>query len=145
MPNERCSARGGGVWAACLWVGAMACPMAMGSVGGATFTGLGFLPGGTESAAYGISADGTTVIGQSRPASVDIGMKWTASGGMQSLGDSNGGALACSADGSVICGLTQDAYGYRWTQAGGTQVLPPAPGYAHSGGATGISADGTSL
>ena len=53
-----------------------------------SFQGLGDLPGGPfESAAFGISADGTTVVGRGR-SSVNgyQAFKWTQSGGMVGLG-----------------------------------------------------------
>jgi probable HAF family extracellular repeat protein len=77
---------------------------------------LGFLPGATgitpAGTAYAASADGSVIVGQSRSIASGQGgeaFRWTASGGMQPLGDLPGGAFqswayACSADGSVIVG-----------------------------------------
>ncbi len=77
---------------------------------------LGFLPGATgitpAGTAFAANADGSVIVGQSRSVASGQGgeaFRWTASGGMQPLGDLPGGgfqswAYACSADGNVIVG-----------------------------------------
>jgi probable HAF family extracellular repeat protein len=76
----------------------------------AGFEGLGDLSGGTfESAAYGVSADGSVVIGGADSTSGDEAFRWTQAGGMVGLGDLPGGAFGSraygvSADGSVVVG-----------------------------------------
>lgn len=77
---------------------------------------LGFLPGATgitpAGTAYAANADGSVIVGQSRSIASGQGgeaFRWTASGGMQPLGDLSGGGFqswgyACSADGNVIVG-----------------------------------------
>ena len=71
-----------------------------------SFTGLGNVPdAGSGSQAYGISADGSAVVGQSGPAPYR-GFRWTASDGMRNLGSLGeaSGASAVSGDGSVVVG-----------------------------------------
>ena len=70
---------------------------------------LGTLPGGSYSQAYGISADGTTIVGVSNSSVSTFAFRWTAVSGMQSLGAMAGGiassATAISADGRVVVGF----------------------------------------
>ena len=73
---------------------------------------LGFLPGGTVSVAYGLSANGKVVVGESFSGPLppnDQPFLWT-NGGMTALGvlpgNTNGHALAANADGSVIVGVS---------------------------------------
>src|SRR4051812_19310866 len=75
----------------------------------ATFTPLGFLPGGgSYSEARDISGDGNVVVGTSRNgANVNEAFRWTNTTGMQGLGDLPGGqfqsdALGVSTTGNVI-------------------------------------------
>src|SRR5258706_9844853 len=97
----------------------------------ATFQGLGFLdPNGFGPVlAYGISADGSVVVGQSNSPTGLQAFRWDASNGIVGLGAfSNPGGLqasgarACSADGNVIVGsslrsdsLNEDGSPFRWT------------------------------
>ena len=114
------------------------------------FQGLGFLPGGDRSLAYGVSADGLVVVGYGTAA---ITAAWEAfrwSGGtMTGLGFLPGGsssfALGVSADGSVVVGYGNSAASlyeaFRWS--GGTMTgLGFLPGGSTSS-ATGASADGS--
>ncbi len=94
--------------------------------------GLGSLSTGftQSSSAYGISADGTTIVGS--VSSIQGGdsrleaMRWTNETGMTGLGDLPGGklqsvAFAASADGSVIVGQGTSASNkeaMRWTSSG---------------------------
>ncbi len=58
-----------------------------------SFQGLGDFPGGpTNSCAYGISGDGSPVVGYGWSESGQEAFRWTASGGMQSLGLFSGGS-----------------------------------------------------
>jgi uncharacterized membrane protein len=70
---------------------------------------LGTLAGGSYSQAYGISADGGTIVGVSNSSVSTFAFRWTAATGMQSLGIMAGGitssATAISADGRVIVGF----------------------------------------
>jgi hypothetical protein len=56
--------------------------------GAASFTGLGDLPGGSfYSVAYGVSADGSVVVGQGNSASGGEAFIWGATYGMRNLKD----------------------------------------------------------
>ena len=97
-----------------------------------SLTWLGTL-GGDESRAYGVSADGSVVVGISWDAAgIYRAFRWTAGGGMANLGTlggdwSWGGARGVSADGSVVVGSADNAAGddraFRWTPGGGMQDL----------------------
>jgi probable HAF family extracellular repeat protein len=111
---------------------------------------LGTLPGGSESAATGVSADGSVVVGWAQDtAGKARAFRWTAAGGMEDLGTLGGdesGAAGVSADGSVVVGVAYNAAGdrraFRWTEAGGMQDLGTLPGGGWSE-AYGVSADGS--
>jgi probable HAF family extracellular repeat protein len=98
---------------------------------------LGMLPGGGESVALGVSADGSVVVGWARNAKGrQRAFRWTAARGMQNLGTLGGyesEALGVSADGSVVVGWAENAEGFRhafrWTAAGGMEDLNIT--YAH--------------
>ncbi|MFT5733875.1 MAG: putative membrane protein [Planctomycetota bacterium] len=100
-------------------------------------TGLGFLPGGASSEATDVSPDGRFVVGRS---DVPMGFQsheaflWSATGGMQSLGDLPGGyrrslAVAVSDDGSVVAGwgmATSHPFRtrvWRWTNQTGLVLI----------------------
>ncbi|NEX48601.1 autotransporter domain-containing protein [Pseudotabrizicola algicola] len=82
---------------------------------------LGTLDTGTRSAASGVSADGTVVIGS---ANTNDGMRpfrWTQSGGMQNLGvlyDDYTTARGVNADGTVVVG-TSGNRAFRWVDGVG--------------------------
>jgi probable HAF family extracellular repeat protein len=113
---------------------------------GASFQGLGQLPGGLQSYAFGVSGDGKVVVGMSVEATgVLRAFRWTAVTGVQDLGGLGGGsaeAHAASGDGSVVVGRSWDNWpglgyhGFRGTASGGMQVLPTAEGRD-------VSADGS--
>jgi probable HAF family extracellular repeat protein len=115
---------------------------------GFSFQGLGHLHERIrESAAYGVSADGSVVVGYSTsgpgtpgPATFE-GFRWTEAGGMVGLGHVSGGgtdsrAYGVSADGAVVVGSSNSA-AFRWTEAGGMVHLGNNSRHAH-----GVSADG---
>ena len=111
-----------------------------------SFQGLGTLPGSTGSAAWGISPDGSTVVGSVG----SQGFRWTSSGGMQGIGNlpgrSNSFPRDASGDGSVIVGSSFSSSGgeaFRWTQSGGMQPLGHLAGFSSSSVARGISDDGS--
>jgi len=114
-----------------------------------TLTLLGTLPGGIWSYAYGVSADGSVVVGMaSNAARESRAFRWTQAMGMQDLGTLGGGsseAWGVSADGSVVVGMSVDAATYprafRWTQATGMQNLGTQDDYGSY--AYGVSADGS--
>ena len=115
----------------------------------ASLTPLGFLPGHPFSSyAYGVSGDGSVVVGGSGfPVETIEAFRWTAAGGTQALGDLPGGvpistAYGVSGDGSVIVGYSSSASGtqaFRWTSAGGMVGLGilPGDGYSQAFGASG--------
>ena len=97
-----------------------------------SFSGLGFLPGGTESYARDVSGDGSVVVGYgfippgNSPTTGFRAFRWTSAGGMENLGTLPGGTYsagrAVSADGSVIVGHSgvpvgsfEFAHASRWT------------------------------
>jgi probable HAF family extracellular repeat protein len=105
-------------------------------VSAASFQGLGDLPGGSfYSKAYGVSANGSVVVGGATSASGAEAFRWTSGGGMVGLGDLPGGnfmssAFDVSADGSVVVGHSNSASGYeafRWTSGGGRHGWPGRP------------------
>lgn len=113
----------------------------------AEFVPLGFLPSTTWTEAYGVSADGTVVVGRALGGGRRA-FRWTQATGMQALGNLPGRtdnmAWGISADGSVIVGdseTTTSVQGCKWNAAGQMQLLGGLPGFSTSG-AAGVSADG---
>lgn len=115
-------------------------------------SGLGYKPGYIASTAYGISGDGSVVVGYDRSSAGQVqAFRWTQSGGMTGLGYLNGGnyssAAAVSGNGSVIVGEAGTGSGFRafrWTPAGGMQNLDTLIGDNNST-ATGVSGDGSTV
>src|SRR5687767_6257395 len=86
--------------------------------GQASLTPLGDLPGGGfESRAFGVSSDGSTVVGYSRTSPTRVeAFRWTRTAGMVGIDDlpgggSESGASGVSADGSVVVGGGSSASG----------------------------------
>jgi probable HAF family extracellular repeat protein len=88
--------------------------------------------GGCCSEAWGVSADGSVVVGYAINAAGEYrAFRWTASGGMQDLGTLPGYnrsyAYDVSADGAVVVGWAENAAGqpcaFRWTASGGMEDL----------------------
>jgi probable HAF family extracellular repeat protein len=90
--------------------------------------GLGFLPGGSNSNAFGVSADGTVVVGQGHDMlNLQQAFRWSAANGMVGLGFLAGGggwstATGVNADGSVVVGSANSdpsccQQAIRWTAA----------------------------
>ena len=122
---------------------------------GGGMVGLGYLPGGgiaTDSIAFGVSGDGSVIVGRSSSASGGQAFRWTSDGGMVGLG--NGVAYGVSGDGSVVVGVGGSGGAFYWTADGGMRALrdvllshgvdPAADGWS-SLGANGISADGSTI
>lgn len=126
---------------------------------GGGMVGLGFLGTGQASQANAISADGTTIVGTSSnlpgytvggpPGPVfEFPFVWTSGTGMFELtllaGDTSGTALAVSADGSVVVGVSTGGGGDTpvvWVSAGAPSAIPFAGG-ATTGEAFGVSSNG---
>ena len=117
----------------------------------ASFQGLGDLPGGIfESNAYGVSADGSVVVGWSSSASgPEEAFRWTSGGGMVGLGDLPGGgfvnaALGVSTDGLVVVGASHSASGPEaFRREDGVMVgLGDLPGGIRSTRPAAVSEDG---
>lgn len=114
--------------------------------------GLGDLPGGDFlSQAYGVSPDGSVIVGVSRSPSGSEAFRWTSSGGMQGLGDLSGGlfdsfATCVSADGSVVAGRGYSSSGqeaFRWSAQTGMVGLGDLPGGDFLSYSVDVSADGS--
>ena len=84
-----------------------------------SFSGLGFLPGGTQSTASRVSRDGSVVVGT---ANGNRAYRWTNACGMVDLGTLPGGtnsyAADVSDDGTVVAG-SAGTRAFRWTSADG--------------------------
>lgn len=88
---------------------------------GARIESLGVLPEHDESVAWGVSGDGTVIVGESSSLSEELAFVWTA-GKMVALGDLPGGkkdsaALAISLDGKTIvgrCGSRNGTEAFVW-------------------------------
>ena len=119
--------------------------------------GLGDLPGSRfVSGATGISGDGSVIVGHgdTEQPGGQRAFRWTADGGIVSLGSLRGhepdssAATAVSHDGSVVVGRGSPSLfsieAFRWTAAGGMIGLGflPTDGYSY---ATGVSADGSAV
>ena len=108
--------------------------------GGGTWVpeGLGDLPGGNfGSEAYGCSADGSVVVGDSAIRNGWRAYRWTKETGMKDLGVVGnrkwGVAFGCSGDGLVVVGESfanrgRDEVAFRWTQGTGMVGLGDLPG-----------------
>jgi probable HAF family extracellular repeat protein len=123
------------------------------------FVGLGALSQANFSSwAYGVSGDGSVVVGASYSAAQELqAFRWTAAGGIQGLGflasPANlarwGQAEAISADGSVIVGECRSnnsqngMEAFRWTQAGGMVGLGDLAGGAFQSWAYAANNDGS--
>gem|GEM_PF-355911 len=127
----------------------------------ATFTPLGKLPGGTFSQSFGVSDDGSTVVGWANSTfSGNDGLeawRWTLANGMTGLGDfppNNplnyevfSAAAKVSANGSIVVGdgaTTNDAtVAFRWTQGSGLVSIGDLSGGGVFSQAKSVSADGS--
>src|SRR5688572_30700680 len=108
---------------------------------------IGFLPDGSVSQVFGLSADGTTIVGYCTEPDGDKAIRWTAASGMENLGSLKGQSSAygqsVTADGSLVVGsTTPTGHGFLWTSAGGIVDLGVIAGGAFSG-ANGVNANGS--
>ena len=113
--------------------------------------GLGDLPGPVvNSAAWAVSADGSTVVGQGSSSRIEA-FRWTAEDGMQGLDFLPPGNLgpsvaqAVSGDGTVVVGYSYSSNGirpFRWTSETGMVSLGEFPGRSGDVTATAVSANG---
>ena len=97
-----------------------------------SFIGLGDLAGGSiDSFAYGVSADGSTVVGTSSGENGSEAFIWDKTNGMRGIGDLAGGFLSSSAraisgDGSTVVGssrLENGTEAFIWDEINGMQRL----------------------
>jgi probable HAF family extracellular repeat protein len=111
------------------------------------------LPGGVfDSAATGVSIDGTIIAGYGRSASGREAARWV-NGVIQGLGDLPGGffesfAEAISGDGVVVVGQSNSAQGwqaFRWSPTTGMQGMGDLPGGIFSSHALAITPDGATI
>jgi len=109
--------------------------------------------GGLSSEAFGVSADGSVVVGRSTDANnTRLAFRWTAAGGMKTLGTLGGlgsEAFDVSGDGSVVVGDASTAGGashaFRWTAATGMKdlsTLYAGTGSSYLSSANAVSSDG---
>lgn len=120
---------------------------------GGGMRGLGRLPGGAQSWAFAVSADGATIVGASTTSVQDEqqAVRWTTEGGIESLGKlSDGDSMSIAHDvsenGAVIVGVATGEKGpqaFRWKKEVGMVGLGALPeGYGRSSAAA-VSADGS--
>jgi len=110
--------------------------------------------GFTPMQARGISADGSTIVGESEiDGTIDQqAFLWTSTGGSRLLGSLGPGlpsvATGISADGTVVAGIAANEAGedraFRWTEATGLVALPVLSGAQACEGQS-ISADGGTI
>lgn len=113
-------------------------------------SGAGKLPGGSSSAAMGISGDGSTIVGwATNAASNNEAFRGSPAAGLSGLGDLAGGSFtswanAVSPDGAVVVGYSSSSNGteaFRWTSAG-MVGLGDLPGGSFNSWANAVSQDG---
>src|SRR5580700_9831376 len=116
------------------------------------FQALGYLPGDNYSLAYGVSGNGSVVVGTSQIVDFGLGpsqpFSWTASGGMIAIGNppgslTNSTATAANNDGSVIVGFNGPvSEAFRATSPTNIENLGALPG-GEGSRALGVSGDGS--
>lgn len=113
--------------------------------------------GGTTSRAFGVSSDGTIIVGDadfqrtgSFPGTIRQAFRWTQAGGFQNIDNPAQPTLslatAVSGDGTVVVGQVRDSNtanrAFRWTtQTRTMQNIGPLPGHT-TAAATGVSDNG---
>jgi uncharacterized membrane protein len=123
----------------------------------AAFRGVGFLSDGSgaSSRAFGISRDGTTVVGGSAsPDGFFEAFRWTVASGIEGLGfpagKVNSEAFGANQNGSVVVGSGLGEFataprGARWSEGAGWELLRDGAEDFNAVQARGISADGNTL
>ena len=108
-----------------------------------TVTDLGILPGMLASSAWGVSSDGSVVVGGNDGASGSKAFRWTSGDGMVGLDASNSYSWAydVNSDGSVVVGVSEGK-AFRWTSGNGLVGLGTVPDDSYSS-AYGISSNGS--
>ena len=98
---------------------------------------LGKIVGGTDSWAYGVSANGAVVVGASNVSGSFRAIRWTAESGVSELPGLDGYssvAYAVSADGNAVVGWAKKETAgtgfraFRWSASTGVEFLPVLPG-----------------
>lgn len=102
-----------------------------------------------DSEAFGVSQDGSVVVGWGRSESGIEAFRWTETGTI-GLGDLPGDifhskAKAVTPDGSVVVGSSNSGFeeAFRWTQSEGMQGLGGLPNAKKSSAANAVSSDGS--
>jgi len=124
------------------------------SFAASSFTGLGFLPGGSSSCAHAVSGDGKVVVGGGASGSSGRreAFRWTATDGILGLGFMGrfySDASDVSGDGLVIVGYVADrsATGhpkaFRWTRDSGMVALDKVPDGHNATWARSVSCNGS--
>lgn len=121
---------------------------------------LGYLIGGTTSAAYGVNVDGTVVVGKSDSPDGVRAFRWTEGGVMESLGTLPGGGLNprsrasdVNANGKVVVGDSSTTIvstngditsirAFRWVEGQGMEDLGALGGVSGNSFANGVNAAG---
>ena len=138
----------------CVLIGLAALGLAPRAEAAVSFTPLGDLPGGNfYSYAWGVSADGTKVVGWGLSASDLEAVTWDATNGMVSLGpfateNFPWSASAVSADGITVAGRGSSDSGteaFIWDATNGMISLGDLAGGSFFSEAFGISADGVTV
>ena len=97
----------------------------------------------TRSSAYGVSGDGTVIVGFSEDPGVGTrAFRWSSVMGMTFLSGAHSTAFGVSTDGSTIVGINSSG-AFRWTQETGTVTLGGFPNESGGGLAVDASADGS--
>jgi uncharacterized membrane protein len=119
------------------------CALSLISVRAAGFQGLDALPGAYASYAWGVSGDGTVIVGQSMAMDGSEAVRWTKQGQASGLGCLPGGknslAKGASRDGSIIAGLSTQFdpergfetgwWAFQWSPGTGMQSLGVGEAY----------------
>jgi len=134
-----------------MWIFCLSLVLCAALVGGAQAARFWYIDlYGERSDAWGVSADGSVVVGWYRWGDWINAFRWTQSSGAIALGfldDSDRSqAYDVSVDGSFVVGrsgLTEEHQAFRWTQSDGMVGLGYLPDGGPGSSASGVSADGS--